>query len=96
MGKEIYLSGMTADQLSEMIRDSVRDGMQTLAPSKPASEPRYLTRQETARRLKVSLVTLTEWVNRGKVRAYKIGGRVLFRENEIEEALAQVVPRKRK
>ena len=54
----------------------------------------YLTRKEAANRLRVSLVTLTEWVNRSKIKAYKIGGRVLFRENEVEEALARIVPLK--
>jgi excisionase family DNA binding protein len=44
----------------------------------------------------VSLVTLTEWVNRGRIRAHKIGGRVLFRESDVEEALAQIVPSKRR
>lgn len=45
-------------------------------------------------RLKVSLVTLTDWVNRGKLKAHKIGGRVLFRESEVEDALTRIVPLK--
>lgn len=32
MAKEIYLNGMTADQLSEMIRESLRDELQQLRP----------------------------------------------------------------
>lgn len=94
MSKEIYLNGLTTDQLSEMIRESVRDEMQNIKPPKPKSEVKYLTRKETARRLKVSLVTLTDWVNRGKIKAHKIGGRVLFRECDVEEAVAQIIPLK--
>ena len=30
MAKEIYLNGLTADQLSEMIRESLRDELQQL------------------------------------------------------------------
>ncbi len=56
----------------------------------------YLTRKETAARLRVSLVTLTEWVNRSRLKAYKIGGRVLFRESEVEAALSQIIPLKHK
>ncbi|MFR9542470.1 MAG: helix-turn-helix domain-containing protein [Rikenellaceae bacterium] len=59
-------------------------------------EINYLTRKETAARLRVSLVTLTEWVNRSRLKAYKIGGRVLFRESEVEAALSQIVPLKHK
>ena len=87
MPKEIYLSGLTADQLSEMIRESLRDELQQFRPARPKSETKYLTRQETARRLRISLVTLTDWVNRGKICAHKIGGRVLFRDSDVEAAL---------
>ena len=92
MPKEIYLSGLTADQLSEMIRESLRDELQQFRPARPKSETKYLTRQETARRLRISLVTLTDWVNRGKICAHKIGGRVLFRDRDVEAALNQIVP----
>ena len=92
MPKEIYLSGLTADQLSEMIRESLRDELQQFRPARPKSETKYLPRQETARRLRISLVTLTDWVNRGKICAHKIGGRVLFRDSDVEAALNQIVP----
>ena len=92
MPKEIYLSGLTADQLSEMIRESLRDELQQFRPACPKSETKYLTRQETAHRLRISLVTLTDWVNRGKICAHKIGGRVLFRDSDVEAALNQIVP----
>ena len=74
MAKEIYLNGLTADQLSEMIRESLRDELQQLRPLRQKSDTKYLTRQERARRLRISLVTLTDWVNRGKICAHKIGG----------------------
>ena len=48
--------------------------------------------RETARRLRISLVTLNDWVNRGRIRAHKIGGRVLFRDSDVEAALNQIVP----
>ena len=54
MPKEIYLSGLTADQLSEMIRESLRDELQQFRPARPKSETKYLTRQETARRLRIA------------------------------------------
>ena len=83
MTKEIFLSGMTADQLSEMIRKSLRDELRQLHPEPTAETPNYLTRRETARRLRISLVTLNDWV---------IGGRVLFRDSDVEAALHRIVP----
>jgi len=53
MTKEIFLSGMTADQLSEMIRESLRDELRQLHPEPSAKTPNYLTRRETARRLRI-------------------------------------------
>ena len=98
MTKEIFLSGMTADQLSEMIRESLRDELRQLHPE-PSAEtpncrpsPHFRPRRETARRLRISLVTLNDWVNRGRIRAHKIGGRVLFRDSEVEAALHRIVP----
>ena len=89
MTKEIFLSGMTADQLSEMIRKSLRDELQQLHPEPSTETPNYLTRRETARRLRISLVTLNDWVNRGRIRAHKIGGR---RDSDVEAALHRIVP----
>lgn len=42
MTKEIFLSGMTADQLSEMIRESLRDELRQLHPEPSAETPNYL------------------------------------------------------
>ena len=92
MTKEIFLSGMTADQLSEMIRESLRDELRQLHPEPSAETPNYLPRRETARRLRLSLVTLNDWVNRGRLRDHKIGGRVLFRDSDVEAALHRIVP----
>lgn len=92
MAKEIYLNSMTADQLSKMIRESLRDELQQFRPAHPKTDTKYLTRRETAHRLRISLVTLTDWVNHGKIRAHKIGGRVLFRDSDVEAALNRIVP----
>ena len=93
---QLFLEGMTVDTLSDIIRETVRAEIGTKQSVSPSVEDKYLTRKEAATRLKVSLVTLTEWVNRSRLKAYKIGGRVLFRETDIKEALAQIVPLKHK
>lgn len=92
MAKEIYLNGMTADHLSEMIWESLRDELKRLRPVHPKTDTKYLTWHEIARRLRILLVTLTDWVNRGKICVHKIGGRVLFRDSDVEAALNRIVP----
>ena len=92
MTKELFRGGTPAAQPWERIRDSLRDKWRHPPPAPPAEPPNYLTRRETARRLRISLVTLNDWVNRGRIRAHKIGGRVLFRDSDVEAALHRIVP----
>jgi len=96
MPQEIYLNGLTVDQLCNLIRESVHEEIKYLQPGSNKSENKYLTRKEAARKLKISLVTLTDWVNTKKIKANKIGGRVLFRESDVDQALIEIVPFKRK
>ncbi len=96
---KVFLEGITVETLSDIIRETVQQEVgksQSQTSVSANADENYLTRKETAARLRVSLVTLTEWVNRSRLKAYKIGGRVLFRECEVEEALAQIVPLKHK
>ncbi len=96
---KLFLEGITVETLSDIIRETVQEEVgrsQSQTPINSDMDENYLTRKETADRLRVSLVTLTEWVNRSRLKAYKIGGRVLFRESEVEAALSQIVPLKHK
>lgn len=52
-------------------------------------EPKLLTRKEAARKLGISLVTLNRRTNEGTLTSYNIGGRVLYREDELENALTE-------
>ena len=92
MTQDILRSGKPPDQLSELTRESLRDESPQLHPEPSAETPNDLPRHETARRLRISLVTLNDWVNRGRIRAHKIGGRVLFRDSDVEAALHRIVP----
>lgn len=94
MPQEIYLNGITVDQLLGLIKESVHEELRFYKPDKPSIK--YLTRKETARKLRISLVTLTDWVNTKKIKAQKIGGRVLFREQDVDQALQEIIPIQRK
>lgn len=96
MPQEIYLNGLTVDQLLSLIKESVHEELSYYKSTPNKADVKYFTRKETARRLKISLVTLTDWVNKNKIQAHKIGGRVLFRGCEVDQALREIVPIKRK
>ncbi|WP_308772995.1 helix-turn-helix domain-containing protein [uncultured Bacteroides sp.] len=51
------------------------------------SEHRYLTDAELAKCLKISRRTLQEYRNNGIIPFYHVGGKILYREADIEEFL---------
>jgi excisionase family DNA binding protein len=57
--------------------------------SKPKDD-RFYTRKETAEKLNVSLVTLTKHVYEGKITAHRVGHRVLFKAEDINNCLNKI------
>lgn len=53
-----------------------------------------LTRQETAELLSLSLPTLHDYTKRGLIKAYRLGNKVRYRLEDIENALVQIKTRK--
>lgn len=49
-----------------------------------------LSREATAEMLCISLPTLNQWTKSGIIKAHRIGGRVLYKSEDISEALTQV------
>jgi excisionase family DNA binding protein len=56
----------------------------------PDKQPRFITRQDTAKLLGVSLVTIDKWSNEGYLKKYRIGGRIRFKAAEVQKALSEV------
>jgi len=81
----------TPEQLRSIVFAAVQDCTKTLAPSpQPINSERLLTRKETAKKLQISLQTLHDWSKRGLLKSYIIGGRVFYKESEIDSALTEV------
>jgi len=51
---------------------------------------KYLTRKEVAELLSISLPTLNEYTKTGKLKGFRIGGRVLYCANEIQNSLTEI------
>ena len=50
----------------------------------------FLSREETAKLVKISLPTLNQWTKEGILLSYRIGKRILYRKSEVEEAVQLV------
>ena len=79
----------TLGALYELLRRAVRDGMvdalQAAGLSQQESKARYYTPREAADRLRLHPYTVYELVKQGKVRAVRLGRRILLPEAAIRE-----------
>ena len=83
------------EELKKIIRDSVREEFQKILKMlEESANTKYLTRKETAAKLRISLPTLNEYTKNGKLIGHRLTGRVLYREDEINDALNAVEPLK--
>ena len=70
--------------------DRLLDGIENfMANSRPTlGGERFLTDREVSARLKVSRRTLQDYRNNGVVCYYQLGGKILYKESDIERMLA--------
>lgn len=89
---QVFLMGITVNDLKEIVNEAVVRANLNLKPEKPqqTSKKEYLSRLEVAKLLKISLVTLNDWTKQGIIKAYRIGNRVLYCPIEVENSVKEV------
>lgn len=58
--------------------------------SKIITRPQYATRHEVAAALHITIGTLDRLIKNKEIKAYRIGGRILFRWSEVDQALKEL------
>lgn len=74
------------ETLKKIVGEAVADAISKHQPK--TDEPQYITRNELANQLRVTLVTLWGWDKKGLLIPHKIGNRVLYEKTEVEKSLA--------
>ena len=93
--KMTQVFGVSPDELRESILTDVRAEIKSLALNfQPLTPTEYLTRQEVAEILKVSLVTLSDWNKKKILHPYRLGNLIRYKRAEIELALISINPKK--
>lgn len=82
------IQNVTPEELSETLRQVVREELSAMQPKQPASN--YLTRIEVSKLLKISLPTLNEYTRKGIIRGSRIGSRILYLESDIASAVTDI------
>lgn len=88
--ENLIFSQFPITELKNIISETVRDEMQKFCTPQPQPETEFITRNETAQILGVSLTTLNEWTKQGVVIGYRIGTRVRYKKGEILNAVNQI------
>lgn len=72
----------------ELFNNHLRPYLQKL--HSPTPEPRYHSRQKTAKILGIALSTLHEKTKDGTITASRLGGRILYSDADIQNALTKI------
>lgn len=82
------LHGISPDELTEKILNGVKLEMEKFKKEIESPEKtEFLSRQETATFLKISLFCVHDWVKKGILKPYKMGNKTFFERKEIENKL---------
>ena len=75
----------------EIIGAIVEEKLRHFKPEPPQpTNSEYATRKDVCERLKISLSTLHYYTKDGILKGYRIGGRVLYKWIEVEDAIKQI------
>jgi excisionase family DNA binding protein len=95
MENQFLLIGTHIDDLLKRIEQIIDKRLASLSPQ-TQKQSEYISRKEVGKLLKVSLPTLHEYTKLGWLQSYKIGNRVLYKREEVEQSLNQVLFQKHK
>jgi excisionase family DNA binding protein len=85
----IQVQGISAETLLQKF-DNIESQIKLLQQQPNAATDRLITRDETAKLLGVSIVTIHNWVKSNVLIAYRVGNKVRFKETEVFNALQQI------
>ena len=73
--------------------DSLLQKVETLEQSfknQQPAEPNYIPRLKLAKKLEIDPSSLHNWVKKGVLQPYQIGGKIYFKMDEVEKAMIKL------
>lgn len=94
---KLILSQIPVDELKSAISEVIRTEFQKFTSTEvPEVKTEYITRQETAKILGISLPTLHEWSNKGIIPRYKVATRIRYKREDVINSLNKVLINRRR
>jgi hypothetical protein len=90
--ENIILHSIPLSEFQTIIGQVVRDELRQFKPepTKPTTDGEYLTRREVCKRLKISLTTLHNYSKLGILNPLQIGGKILYKAQQIDYAVSEI------
>lgn len=94
--KELIFTTVNHNDLQEMIDAAIGRAIERMMPiPKDDSKSEFMSGNEVDEYLKISAVTRHKYAKKGILIKHRIGGRVLYRRDEVEKALKSIQTKKR-
>lgn len=87
MHQETILISLSVNELHSIISKSVNDALQAHSLKAKVEEAKYLTKKEVSSMLHITVNTLNNYTRDGLINSYKMGRRVLYKSDEINNYL---------
>ncbi len=96
--QQIAITQLNPQDLKQLIKEVVQQELSFLTDSLINTEiDRLNSREKTAKDiLDIDLSTLHRWTQQGKIKAHAIGNRIYYKDSSIEEALIEIVSKKKR
>lgn len=90
--QDLILFNTPATELKELFRDVIKEELSNLKQQQKEENltATYLSRQQVCKLLNLSLVTVDKFTRQGILKGYRIGGRIRYKQHEVEESLTAV------
>ena len=91
MENSIILHSTSLKDFRDIIGNVVEEKLKLFKQEPPRTETiEYLTRREVCDLLKISLATLHYYTKDGILKGYRIGGKILYRTVEVQNAVQEI------
>jgi excisionase family DNA binding protein len=85
----LQLENTNAQDFKNEILEGVKNVLASFANTLQSESDQLLTRDETAKMLSISLVTLWDWTRKDIIPAYRIGNKIRYKKSEVLKSLVQ-------
>ena len=85
MNNQIFLNGITVQQLAQMLQPLL-----VVKTEEVIAENPFLTRDEVCKLLSFNKTSLWKHTKSGELKSYGIGGRVYYKRDEVLQALKPI------